>query len=59
MKKAWYPLDDSGGHEGPLLQKFPHPDPLPEGEGIWGVICPYGPIEMRTGMLEKKYALIG
>ena len=34
MKKAMHPLDDSGGHEGPPLQKFPHPGPLPEGEGI-------------------------
>ncbi len=33
VKKAFHPLDDSGGHQGTPLQKMPHPDPLPGGEG--------------------------
>ena len=38
---------------------FPHPGPLPEGEGIWGGISPASPIEKQMDMLEKKYTLIG
>ncbi|HQH74365.1 MAG TPA: hypothetical protein PK360_19975, partial [bacterium] len=34
--------------------KFPHPIPLPEGEGIGGLISPASPIEKWADMLEKK-----
>ena len=59
VKKAFHPLDDLGGHQGPPLQKFPHPSPLPEGEGIRGLISPASMIEERPDMLDKKYALTG
>ncbi len=36
------------------FQGFPHPDPLPEGEGIRGMIAPANPIEQQPDMLEKK-----
>jgi len=56
-KKAFHPRDDSGGHQGPPLQEFPHPSPLPEGEGIRGLITPASPIEVGLGMVGEKYAL--
>ena len=59
MKKAFHPLEDSGGHQGPPLQKIPHPSPLPEGEGIRGLSSPASPIEERPDRLDKKYALAG
>jgi len=41
------------------LPDFPHPGPLPEGEGIKGLIFLASPIEERTGMLDEKYAFSG
>jgi len=59
VKKAFHTLDAAGGHPGPPLQKFPHPGPLPEGEGIRGLISPVSPIEGQPDLLDEKYALAG
>ena len=59
VKKAFHPLDGTGGHQGPLSQKFPHPGPLPKGEGIRGLITPASPIDEQPDMLDKTYALAG
>ncbi len=39
------------------FQGFPHPSPLPEGEGIRGSMTPARPIEEQTDMLKGKYYL--
>ncbi len=58
-QNRFHPPLDEGGHQGQPLQKFPHPSPLPEGEGIRGLIFPAGPVEKRPAMLDKKYTLTG
>jgi len=35
-EKVFLPHHDMGGHQGPPLKKFSHPDPLPDGRGKLG-----------------------
>ena len=54
-----YPVTRLHSYKGCIspLQGFPHPSPLPEGEGIRGLITPASPIEVGLGMVGEKYAL--
>jgi len=48
-ENRFHSLRDEGGHQSPPLHNYPFPAPLPEGEGILGVICVDQFEEMRTG----------